>query len=218
MNPQHHRIFLCRVEIDWLDQPTLHFQTIFRCDPKFFGVAESDVGQYVLIHVDELLHICRVFEVEGDQRAGLFEACPHNGNLPVVGHRVTAQNFCASCYRPRLSINRDEIDVRRTLFFHLVVNTRPISGPPHIARRTRKLAGPQFFISAGIVHQVETGHVIGKLLFVITDISDPSAIGRDLRARVRTAAVGQRFDRESLQIDRINLAVTTQVLGIRLSN
>ena len=123
-----------------------------------------------------------------------------------------------SGYLPRLSVNRDEIDVRRTLLFHLVVNARPIRRPAHALRRTWELAGPQFFAPTGVVHQVETGHVIGKLLLVISGIGDPAAIGRDLWVSVGTAASGQSLDLKSLQIDRINLAVTTQVFSIRLSN
>ena len=160
----------------------------------------------------------RVLHVEGDQRAGLFEARANTGNLSIVRQRIGIDHLSALGYLPRLSIDRDEIDMRRTLLLHFVVNARPVRRPADVLRRTRELTGPKLLASTRVVHQVETGHVIGKLLLVISGVGDPAAIGRDLRISVGADPCGQRLDLKSLQIDRIDLAVTAQVFSIRLSN
>src|SRR5207247_10253138 len=119
--------------------------------------AHPDAVENVLIHIDELLHVDWILHVEGYQRAGLFEARPNSGNLPIVSHRVSIEHSGALGYLPSLSINRDEIDVRRTLLLHVVVNARPIRRPAHVCRRTWELSGPKLFAPTRVVHQIETG-------------------------------------------------------------
>src|ERR1041384_1739329 len=108
--------------------------------------------------------------------------------------------------------------MRGTQLFHVVVNARAISRPAYRARGTRKISGPQLLASAAVIHQVKARYVVRVVLLVVADISDPFPIGRNLRAAVRSLAVGQWLNVERLQIDGVNLAVAVKILGIGLSN
>ena len=108
--------------------------------------------------------------------------------------------------------------MRRAGLLHLVVDPGAIRRPAHGSWRTRKIPRPELLVSARIVHQVHARKVIRVVLLIVAGVGDPSPIRRDLRIAVRPVSVGQRLDLESLQINRVDFAVASQIFSIGLTN
>ena len=113
-------------------------------------------------------------------------------------------------------LRRDEINVLLALLLHRVVDA--VTSPGQVARRTRKAALKNALALARIRHQIKVVDVIRVALLVVALIRDPLAIGRSLGRRVLTLAVGECFDLEGVESDRVDLRIAPQVLGVGFAN
>ena len=91
MNPEKHRIFLLRIEIGGFNEPALQVQSVRGLEPELFRVSQCDIGQDVLVYIDQFYKSARFFRVKGNQIAGPVKSRYCRCSLTVFGYRQFQQ-------------------------------------------------------------------------------------------------------------------------------
>src|SRR5207247_6570600 len=138
-------------------------------------------------------------------------------HLTGVGYRNPAQLLHALGERTQLTLQRREVQRRRSFGAGREVHARAVVRPRKVRRRLGQAALPETLRAAVTIHQVQIRQRARLVLVVVARVRDPAAVGGHGRVRVRTLPLRQRLDRSSGDVDGVDLAVVAQILGARLA-